>query len=91
MTGLNGEKEQTTQGTRTAGDIVIWMYGDSRTPFESVVADFQSASPSAAGKNIIVESFSDYETYTDALTSAFLQGTGPDIFTLNNNDTSLFE
>jgi hypothetical protein len=36
-----------------------------------------------------VENFADYDTYTQALSSAVIRADAPDMFIQNNNETSL--
>jgi len=39
----------------------------------------------------VVESFSDTQAYYNSLSSAFMQGIGPDVFVLPNSESSIFE
>ncbi|MCH2188414.1 ABC transporter substrate-binding protein [Candidatus Gracilibacteria bacterium] len=72
--------------------FTVWIYGDDQENFLEFVTKFKEVYPKHKNNNFIVESFSDYEEYYYALSSAFSSGRGPDIFTLNNSEKeSIFE
>jgi spermidine/putrescine-binding protein len=89
VTKLNSESAPKT--TVQSWDFSIWIFGDSSSDFNNFLSGFKEAFPSYANKNIIVESFSDRQTYTNALTNAVFSKQAPDIFMLNNSETSIFE
>lgn len=53
--------------------------------------NFKKAFPEYASQEIQVESFSDSYSYYASLVSAFLSGNGPDIFMIENTESSVFE
>ena len=59
--------------------------------FQEYMTLFKDQSQSYKNKEIMVESFSDVESYKATLTAAFLSGNGPDIFLLNNSENSPLE
>ena len=87
---MNSSKK-TSKGTVTAGDFRIWIIGDSVSDFQKITAKFKELNPGYGSKNIVVESFSDWQTYTNSLSSAVFSGEAPDVFVLNNSESSLFE
>jgi hypothetical protein len=43
-------------------------------------------------KDVVIESFNNYEEYSYALTNAIANGTAPDVFVLNSNEKeSIFQ
>lgn len=90
VTGLSGSSNNVDTST-SPRDIQIWILEDSETDFSKLITNFQELYPDYKGKNIKIESFSDKRSYDLALSSAFLQNKGPDIFVLNNSETSVHE
>ncbi len=85
-----GKKKAPT--TKSAsGQYTIWIVDDSKTQFTQFLTSFKEANASMSSVDYVVESFDDYETYSQALSSAFIQWKAPDLFVLNNNETSLFQ
>ncbi len=87
---LNASSDPKKQ-TAKPGDFSIWIYEDDAGKFQEFLTQFKTDLWKYQNKNIVVESFSDYETYQNTLSSAFLQWVGPDIFVLNNNEISSLE
>ncbi len=77
--------------TNSTWDFKIWILDDSETDFTNFVTWFKTANPSFATKNILVESFSDTQTYINTLTSAIASWNAPDIFMLNNSESWVLE
>jgi len=69
----------------------IWTVWDSKTKFDEFISDFKLDNKSMSNVEFDVKSFSSYEDYMLALNSAFIKWQAPDIFVLNNNETSLYE
>jgi len=90
VTWLNKANPATTNKT-VAWDFSIWILHDDEWDFSKLISWFKAAFPSYSGKNIVVESFSDRVTYTNALTSSIISGLGPDIFMQSNGEISAFE
>ena len=88
---LNSKPSASTSTVRSTGDFKIWIVGDSKTKFEEFLSSLKLDNPWVSGVNFSVESFATYQDYSMALTSAMIKWTAPDIFVLNNNETSLFE
>ncbi len=80
-----GSKNQASN-SNLIKDFKIWIIWDDKTDFWKFVADFKIIHSKYKTKNIIVESFSDYEEYSYALSSAIYKWESPDIFVLNNNE-----
>jgi hypothetical protein len=73
IANLNSSNDPSTDGTKvTAGDFTIWILSDDRGDFQDFVTGFKEIYPAYSSKNIIVESFSDRQTYSNALTSAII-------------------
>lgn len=72
-------------------DMSIWILYDDAGDFSKIISWFKEKYPSYASKNIVVESFSDRLTYTNALTSAIISGQAPDVFVQSNGEISAFE
>ncbi len=88
---LNWKSSVAPTTTRSSGDFKIWIVWDSKNKFEEFLSTFRLDNKSISSVNIIVESFPNYEDYSRALTSAMIKWIAPDIFVLNNNETSIFE
>lgn len=69
----------------------IWIIWDSKTKFEEFTSDFKLANKTMSNIEFNVTSFPNFEEYNLALKSAFIKWESPDIFVLNNNETSIFE
>lgn len=86
---------KSNQGTKrvatSSWDFQIWTVWDSSTKFDEFLSSFKSANRSFANVNYSVINFSNYKDYSLALNSAVIKWKYPDIFVLNNNETSLFE
>lgn len=81
---LNNNQKPTN--TWTKKDFKIWVINDNKTDFLTLISDFKSLNAKYKNSNIIVESFSSYEEYSYALSSAIISSEAPDIFVLNNNE-----
>lgn len=76
----------------TAGALNIWILEDESEKMKQYVDEnFKKTYPQYEWQNIIIESFSDTYSYYTTLASAFLSGTWPDIFMLQNSDSSVFQ
>lgn len=84
-------KKTPSIGTQVAGDFKIWILQDNVSDFQNFLSGFKQAYPNYSNKNIVVESFDDRQTYTNTLSSAIFTWEAPDIFVLNNSETSIFE
>jgi len=69
----------------------IWIVWDKKSSFESVLTHFKEKNKSFSSVDYEVESFPNYEEYSNALTSAIIKWVAPDLFVINNNETSIFE
>jgi len=88
----NLTKSQQNTNTSSAGwAFRIWILEDEVGKFQEYMTLFKDQSQSYKNKEIMVESFSDVESYKATLTAAFLSGNGPDIFLLNNSENSPLE
>jgi hypothetical protein len=56
---------------------------------QALITAFKQKYPSYEKTAFRVENFSEYDTYTQALSSAIIRGDAPDMFVQNNNETSL--
>lgn len=65
--------------------------GDNVSDFQKFVLGFKEINPGYASKVVTINSFDDWQTYTNALSSAIFAGQAPDVFILNNSETSVFE
>ncbi len=79
----------TTQ-TGWSGELKIWTFWDDTAGMQSLLEDFKQAYPQYWNSVFNIQNFSDYSTYISTLTSAISKNSAPDIFVLNNNDTSVF-
>jgi ABC-type glycerol-3-phosphate transport system substrate-binding protein len=50
------------------------------------LAKFKEKNTAYQSTQFKIETFNDYEDYTLALTSAFAQGKGPDVYEINNSE-----
>jgi len=87
---LNSEDGGDTN-TRATWDLQIWILEDDAWDFSEITRAFWEIYPAYKWKNIKVESFYDKRSYDLALTSAFLRWKWPDIFVLNNTESSPHE
>lgn len=84
---LNSTKTPTN--TRLApGDISVWIVDDNADDFSDYLEEFKNSDPKYAGKNFVIESFSQWDVYYNTLVSATLSGQAPDIFVLDNREAS---
>ncbi len=88
---LNSGSKDNTTIKRSSGDFKIWIVWDSKTKFEEFMSSFKAANKWVSDVNYNIESFANYEDYSRALTSAMIKWEAPDVFVLNNNESSLFE
>ena len=88
---LKGWVKKKTTTKSASWDFTIWIVWDSKVKFEEFLSTFKEANRGVSNVDYKVESFSKYADYSRALTSAMIQGKAPDVFVLNNNETSLFE
>jgi hypothetical protein len=54
-------------------DYTIWLYNDDSDGMDEILTEFKLKNPTFQNTTFNVESFSDYEDYTYAITSAFAQ------------------
>ena len=85
------KSQQNTNTSSTGRAFRIWILEDEVGKFQEYMTLFKEQSQSYKNKEIMVESFSDVESYKETLTAAFLSGNGPDIFLLNNSENSPLE
>ncbi len=71
---------------QTASAFNIWVVGDEVWKARDFVEGFKKVYPEYKSKIINIESFSDYDDYSYALTAAIAADKAPDIFVLNNNE-----
>ena len=71
---------------KSTWNFSIWMLGDNVEKARLVIANFKELNPDYSNKTINIESFSSFDDYQYALTSAIIAGEAPDIFMLNNNE-----
>ncbi len=89
---LNSSTNNNKTPKNTAGALNIWIFEDDKEKMKQYVDEnFKKAYPQYEGQEIIVESFPEIHSYYTTLASAFLAGTGPDIFMLQNRESSVFE
>ncbi len=88
VASLNSDKNSSGTTANNIKTFNIWMYQDAVTPMEEVVENFKSKFPEYKNTQINIETFNDYEEYTLALASAFAKEKWPDLFTINNSDSS---
>lgn len=88
VANLNSDSNSWQQTQANAGSYSIWMYQDAVTPMQEVVENFTSKFPEYKNINFSIETFSNYDEYTLALASAFAKGKWPDLFMINNSDSS---
>jgi hypothetical protein len=69
----------------------IWIIWDDKAKFNEVLNDFKEKFPKYKNTSFNIVSFSSYEDYYNSLVWAFLIWKAPDIFSLNNNDSSFFD
>ena len=67
-------------------DFNIWIIWDDKTDFSHFIDDFKNIKTEYKNTKINVETFSDYEEYSYALSSSIIANSAPDIFVLNNNE-----
>jgi hypothetical protein len=79
-------KKDSSTWVKTTWNFNIWILWDNVDNARLVVEKFKSIHPEYSSKIINVESFSSYDDYLYALTSAITADKTPDIFVLNNNE-----
>ncbi len=77
--------------TRTSWDFTIWILWDEVGKFQEYITEFKEDYPEYKNKTFLVESFWNEETYKDALTASMLWWEWPDMFLLNNSESSVLE
>ena len=71
-------------------NFTIWMVWDSAERSTDLIDGFKKFSKTK--KDVVIESFNNYEEYSYALTNAIANGTAPDVFVLNSNEKeSIFQ
>lgn len=90
VSNLNSAWKNKTN-TKASSDFSIWTVWDNSSNFSLFLEWFKSSFPEYKNANITVESFPSYEDYSAALSRAFLNDKAPDVFVVNNNETSIFE
>ncbi len=93
LLALNLRSSEPTRTNVNSGEVFnIWILQDKREDFDEFLRKFKEANPAYANKsNIVVESFSDYDSYFYSLVAAFSRWEWPDLFTLNNSERSVLE
>ncbi len=71
---------------KTTWDFDIWIVWDDVNGAMSTIANFKQMYPKYSNTVINIESFSSYDDYYYALTSAIISDKAPDLFVLNNNE-----
>jgi len=81
--------DKNNKSTTKTEDFTIWILEDSKDDFNVFLDDFKSDTDN---QNLIanIETFSNYEEYNMALSSAIVKGQAPDLYMLNNNEKSIF-
>ena len=87
---MNWTTTKKTVKKGVVGSFTIWIVGDDKSKFADLVTDFKSKNKIYATSNIVVESFSNYSDYYNTLLTSFVAGKSPDVFVLNNNESSIF-
>ncbi len=64
----------------------IWIVWDDKSKFSNIITEFKSLYTGYKTKDIVIESFWDYQEYFLALSSAIANDEAPDIFVMNNNE-----
>ncbi|NDK09511.1 carbohydrate ABC transporter substrate-binding protein [Candidatus Gracilibacteria bacterium] len=88
---LGNSGTQKTGTKASPGDFQVWILEDDIAGLKEFTDGFKESYPAYASQNIVVESFSDTQAYYNSLSSAFMQGIGPDVFVLPNSESSIFE
>ena len=87
---MNWATTKKTVKKGVVGSFTIWIVGDDKSKFADLVTDFKAKNKIYATSNIVVESFSNYSDYYNTLLTSFVAGKSPDVFVLNNNESSIF-
>lgn len=74
-----------------AADFSIWTYNLDKDKLGDVIKEFKSLTKDYEKKNIVIENFSNYADYKDALLASIIAWKAPDIFMLNNHEKSYLE
>jgi hypothetical protein len=84
---LNLKNSSSPENKKTSSWVFkIWMLNDNIEWSTSFVENFKKVNPNYSSQNIVIESFSSYEDYYYALSSAIISDKAPDLFVLNNNE-----
>lgn len=75
---------------KTSWNFTVWIFWDSKEKFEKFLTKFKTVAW-YKWLNPVVESFSDYWTYSKALTRALAKWKWPDVFVMNNNEKAFFD
>lgn len=81
----------TTKRWKSVAEFDIWIMWDNDNNFIAFLDEFKKYNILYKGTSFNVETFSDYEEYSYSLASAIIAWKAPDLFVLNNNETSIFE
>ena len=79
------------QAEKQGWDFNIWTLDEERASFDRLIADFKDEFTRYANTNIGIETFSDRTLYEQTIISSLWAWNAPDIFLLNNKDTSPLE
>ncbi|MCP4523400.1 MAG: extracellular solute-binding protein [Candidatus Gracilibacteria bacterium] len=85
---LNTQGADKNKNEGTNGAYSVWLYQDNAQDMGKFFSEFKKNNPQYSGTTFSVESFSDYEDYIFTLQSAFAQGKAPDLFMLNNSEST---
>ena len=83
---LNSWKWKVVNTTKAVADYTVWLYNDDSDWMDQTLLEFKKKNINYQNTTFKVETFSDYEDYTYALTSAFAQGKWPDLYEINNSE-----
>ncbi len=73
----------------STNDMTIWILEDSKDDFNAFLDDFKNNTGNS-NFEANIETFSNYEEYNMALSSAEIKWKSPDLYMLNNNEKSIF-
>lgn len=80
-----------TKKTSSTGDFTLWVLQDDKNAFGNFLNEFKKQNSNYKNTTFNIVSFKNYEEYYHALVGAFLRWAAPDMFVVNNNDSSFFE
>lgn len=72
-------------------NFTLWILQDDKNNFWNFLNEFKKVNSSYKNATFNIVSFQNYEEYYHALIWAFLRGEAPDMFVVNNNDSSFFQ